>query len=129
VYTIITRKAFNIPFDGLGIEHVEKVILEEQSMQEEEKSRVDDHDLKEKGASDKAKKSMETEDAANKCKFLYFYSEYDDHLGLQIRFEKERLQLLDRIEQTSRLRNIDVAWNIENEKNFICVSKLQGREM
>jgi hypothetical protein len=129
VYTIITRKAFNIPFDGLGIEHVEKAILEEQSMQEEEKSRVDDHDIKEKGASDKAKKSMETEDAANKCKFLYFYSEYDDHLGLQIRFEKERLQLLDRIEQTSRLRNIDVAWNIENEKNFICVSKLQGREM
>lgn len=129
VYTIITRKAFNTPFDGLGIEQVEKAILEEQSMLEEEKLRVDDQVVKDKGSIEKAKKNMETEDAINKCRFLYFYSDYDDHVGLQIRFEKERLQLLDRIEQTSRLRNVDVAWNIENEKNFICVSKLQGREM
>jgi hypothetical protein len=132
VYTIITRKAFNTPFDGLGIEHVENAILEEQSLRlQEEKLREGEHALKDNafGTNDKAKKRMESEDASYKCRFLYFYSEYDDNLALQIKFERERIQLLDRIEQTSSMRNVDVAWNIENEKNFICVSKLQGREM
>jgi hypothetical protein len=64
-------------------------------------------------------------DVRTKCKHLYFYSEYDEPLALQVKFEKER----NKLKSTYRpsYKEIDVAWTINNEKEFIYVYK-HGRD-
>lgn len=60
-------------------------------------------------------------DVNEKCKYLYFYSEYDESLALQVKFEKERNKLKTTYKPS--FREIDVAWTINNEKDYICVLK------
>lgn len=129
IYTIITKKVCNTPFDGIGIEQVEKDILEQHVVLDKQASVSPQQSANQKEQKGASKKQLDASDVARKCRFLYFFSEYDDHVGLQIKFEKERLQLLERIEHSSRMRNVDVAWNIDDEKNFVLVSKLQGRDI
>lgn len=124
IYTIITKSVSNIPFDSIGFEVIERQLLEDETSLEDMASSASEKEIKAK-----TKYHTESDDIERKCKLLYFYSDYDEHVGLQIKFEKERLQLLDRIEQAARLRHVNVAWNIENEKSFVCVSKLQGRDI
>lgn len=57
----------------------------------------------------------------DKCKFLFFYSEYDEPLALQVKFEKERNKLKNTYRPS--YKEIDVAWTINNEKDFIFVLK------
>jgi hypothetical protein len=134
IYTIITKSVSNIPFDSIGIEFVERKLLEDETSLDDKASSASAKEINQKDTSTtnskaKPKHHTESDDIELKCKLLYFYSDYDEHVGLQIKFEKERLQLLERIEQAARLRHVNVAWNIENEKSFVCVSKLQGRDM
>jgi hypothetical protein len=63
----------------------------------------------------------ETSDVNEKCKHLYFYSEYDEPLALQVKFEKERNKLKSTYKPS--YKEIDVAWTIHNEKEFMCVHK------
>lgn len=123
IYTIITKKVTNIPYDGIGLHSVEQQILEEELV--EEKGQPLSTSQTETSPKQSKDVDARSDDINRKCKWLYFYSDYDEHVGLQIKFERERLRLIDRFENASRLRNVDVAWNIENEKNFVCVSKLQ----
>lgn len=134
IYTIITKSVSNIPFDSIGIEFVDRQLLEEEASLDDKVLSASEKETNQKDSSTtisktKPKHNTESDDIERKCKLLYFYSDYDEHVGLQIKFEKERLQLLERVEQAARLRHVDVAWNIENEKTFVCVSKLQGRDM
>lgn len=66
-----------------------------------------------------------TNDVIEKCKHLYFYSQYDEPLVLQIKFEKERNKLKTTYKPS--YKEIDVAWTVNNEKEFINVHK-HGRE-
>jgi hypothetical protein len=61
-----------------------------------------------------------------RCKYLFFHSDYDEPLALQIKFEKERNKLQRTYKPT--LRSIDISWNINNEKDYITVLK-QGKDV
>ncbi len=69
----------------------------------------------------KCSKDDGTMDVNEKCKYLFFYSEYDEPMVLQLKFEKERNSL----QRTYRpaFKEINVAWSINNEKDYIVVSK------
>lgn len=82
-------------------------------------SGMDEHGVDE--SKNKNNDKNEGMDVNEKCKYLFFYSEYDEPMVLQLKFEKER----NTVQRTYRpsFKEIDVAWTLNHEKEFIVVSK------
>ena len=74
-----------------------------------------------KNTSKQAVENQSTLETSEKCQYLFVYSEYDEALALQIKFEKERIKLQRTYKPT--LRSIDVAWSVNNEKDYVTVMK------
>jgi hypothetical protein len=81
--------------------------------------------MEQHGVNESSNKNDGTMDVNEKCKYLFFYSEYDEPMVLQLKFEKER-NTLQRTYRPS-FKEIDVAWTLNHEKEFIVVSK-QGTQ-
>jgi hypothetical protein len=88
---------------------------------------VDDNALQKKQKNDNTQQvgANAKLEPSEKCGYLFVYSEYDESLALQIKFERERNKLQRTYKPT--LRSINVAWNINNEKDYITVLK-QGKD-
>ena len=63
-----------------------------------------------------------TDKHIDKCKYLYVYTEYDEGLMLQMKFEQERMKL----QRTYRplVKGIDIDWSVNNERDFVTVRKV-----
>lgn len=139
-HVLIKKHVYSQPIDYEGSHYLNDVITSASithpntteydiQKQNDGQDQLDKQDKPDKGQShstkNNSKQMVTNEDVIRKCKFLYLYTEKDEQLEIQMRYEREREKMLSQLYRV-KTKDIDVDHLLfRDPKNNVNVTRLQ----